>query len=88
MGYSSGLDNELDFLGIGQLAPPSRKGARLGLAPVPLQFHEPQEQITQGGHDVSPTTPTDARSVFAQADIPAIVRTVFTGGPVIPDGLE
>jgi len=75
-------------LGIGQLAPPTRKGARLGFAAVPLEFQQTQEQVAQGGHDVSAAPPADARSVFAQTDIPAIVRAVFAARPVIPDGLE
>src|ERR1019366_2377815 len=73
---------ELDFLGLSELSPPPRKSARLGLAVVLLQFEKAQEQIPQGGHDVSPFGPADARSVFAQADVPAVVRAVFTGRPV------
>ena len=70
---------ELDFLGLGELSPPPRKSARLGLAVVLLQFEKAQEQIPQGGHDVSPFGPADSRSVFAQANVPAVVRAVFTG---------
>jgi len=75
-------------LGSGQLAPPGRKGACPGLAAVALEFHQAQEQIAQGGQDGGPVTPRDAGGVFAQTDIPAIVRAVFNGGPVVPDGLE
>ena len=48
------LGEELDCLGLGELAPPPKKSARFGLAVVLLQFEKAQEQIPQGGHDVSP----------------------------------
>lgn len=79
---------ELDFLGLGELSPPPRKSARLGLAVVLLQFEKAQEQIPQGGHDVSPFGAADSRSVFAQADVPAVVRAVFTGRPVLANFLQ
>jgi hypothetical protein len=53
-----------------------------------MQFEEPQEQISQGGHDVSALAPADARSILAQADIPAVMRSVFTGRPVITNYLQ
>ena len=53
-------------MGLGQSAPPSWEGARLGFAPVPLQLHQPEEQVTQAGHDENPTAATDAGIVFAQ----------------------
>lgn len=84
--YCSG--DELDFLGVGELAPPARKSARLGFVSVLLQFEKPQEQIPQGGHDVSAVAPADSRSVLAQADIPAVVRPVFTGRPVVTNYLQ
>ena len=55
---------KLEFLGLGELSPPPRKSARFGLAVVLLQFEKTQEQISQGGHDVSPFGPADSRSVF------------------------
>jgi len=75
-------------LGLGELAPPPRKSARFGLAVVLLQFEKAQEQIPQGGHDASPFGPADSRSVFAQADVPAVVRAVFTGRPVLANFLQ
>ena len=56
---------------------------RLGFASVLLQFEKPQEQIPQSGHDAGALAPADSRSVLAQADIPAVVRPVFTGRPVL-----
>ena len=75
-------------MGLGELAPPPRKSARLGLAVVLLQFEQAQEQIPQGGHDLSGFGSADSRSVLAQADIPAVVRPVFSGGPMIPNRLH
>ncbi len=75
-------------MSLGERAPPPRKSARLGLAPVLLQLEKPQEQIAQGGHDESAAASADSGSVLAQADIPAAVRPVFTGRPVVPNRLQ
>ena len=72
----------------GELAPPPGKSTRLGLAAMLLQFEKSQEQVAQGGHDLSGFGPADSRSVLAQADIPAVVRSVFNGRPVVTNGLE
>ena len=61
---------------------------RLGFASVLLQFEKPQEQIPQSGHDAGALAPADSRSVLAQADIPAVVRPVFTGRPVLANFLQ
>jgi hypothetical protein len=78
----------LDFLGVIELAPPARESARFGFAPVLLQFEESQQQVSQSGHDISARALADSAGIFAQADIPTVVRAVFTGSPVIPDALQ
>ncbi len=60
----------------------------LVLAPMALQFKESQQQVPQGGQDISPGAVADPASVLPQADIPAVMGAVFTGPPVVPDGLE
>ena len=75
-------------MSLGERASPPWKSARLGLAPVLLQFEQAQEQIAQGGHDESAGAPADSGSVLAQADIPAVVRPVFNGRPVVPNRLH
>ena len=84
--YASG--DELDVLSVGQVSAPSRESPGLVFAPVLLQFKEPQKQVSQGGHDLRTAAAADSASVLAQADIPAIVRTVFTAGPVIADDCQ
>ena len=51
-------------------------------------FEQSQEQVTQGGHNLSGFGPADSRSVLAQTDIPAVVRAAFNGPPVVASGLE
>jgi hypothetical protein len=78
----------LDFLRSLELSTPSWKGAGLGFAAVPLEFHQTQEQIAQSGHYVSAAPAADAGVVFAQAHIAPVMRAVFNGPPVIADRLE
>ena len=75
-------------MSLGERASPPWKSARLGMAPVLLQFEQAQKQIAQGGHDESAVAPADSGSVLAQTDIPAVVRPVFTVGPVVPNCLH
>jgi hypothetical protein len=78
----------LDFLGVIELTPPAREIARLGFAAVLLQFEESQQQVAQSGHDVSARALADAASIFAQADIPTVMSTVFNGSPVVANALQ
>ena len=72
----------------GELASPVWKSVRLGLAVKLLQLEKSPEQVAQGGHELSGFGPADSRSVLAQADIPAVVRSVFNRPPVVPNGWE
>ena len=76
------------LLGVGEFAPPARKGARPGFTSVLMQLEETQKEISQSAHDKSACALADSASIFSQADIPAIVSAIFTGSPVVPDGLE
>ncbi len=53
-----------------------------------LEFHQTQDQIAQGGHDKGATAAADAGGIFSQADVAAVVGSVFTGSPMVANGLE
>ena len=82
------LGDEPELLALGELTAPARKGARLGFASMLLQFEESQQRVSQRGHDKSARALADSGGVFAQADIPAVMGAIFTGTPVVADGLE
>ena len=80
--------DELDDLSVGKCSVPAGKMVFLGFIPVLLQFVEAQDQISQGGHGKGAVTSADGRGVLSQTDIPAIMRSVFTGRPVVANNLE
>lgn len=60
-----------------------------GLSKVPLEFIDPDGQISQRGHGVGSRSASDAAGIFTEADIATMVDAVFDAGPVISDrGME
>ena len=53
-----------------------------------LQLEEPQHQIAQRRHHIGTGASADARGVFAQAHIPAVMGAILAGGPVAANELE
>jgi len=75
-------------LSLGERRRPPRKSARFGLVPVLLQFEQPRSRLRKVAMTKAPVRPLILESVLAQADIPAVVRPVFSGGPMIPNRLH
>ena len=82
---SSLLRDEFEDLTLRQLLPPIWERAGLGFLTMALQFKQAQHHVSERGHDVSGRPATDFGSVFAQADIPSVMRAVFATRPV-PSG--
>lgn len=80
--------DELNLLGVGQLASPCGKCARLRLATMLLDFEESQNQIAQGGHHIRTGASADLGGVLPQTDVAAVMRSVLTGRPMAANEFE
>ena len=80
--------DESDDLSVGKSPAPAGEILFFGFIPLLLQFIESQDEIPQGGHGKGAVTPANGRGVLAQTDIPAIMRSVFGGGPMAANALE
>ena len=53
-----------------------------------LQLEETQNQVPEGGHGIGGGASADLRGIFAQTDIPAVVRAVLASRPMAANGFQ
>ena len=82
MRQSHSFLDELKGRRSGHLPLPAWEIGGVGFVLVLLQFEQPQDQISQSGHGVGGVAARDLGSILAQADVPTVMRAVFTGSPM------
>lgn len=87
LGRSGCFLQELEGLAGRHLALPTRH-VLVGVAVVGLlEFKQPEDEVSQGGHDLSGTSAGHLGGILTQGDIPSVMGADFAGAPMVANGL-